>query len=1384
MLNGHIIINSHKLRIYLIFATIIYILGNSSIAISQNPYSTSTISGNEGLPTEEIRKVFKGSKGFMWFATPEGLVRYDGYELKLYSTSTYLAKGLITNSFSDIAQSTDGNLWFATDHGIAKLDIDNDRFSFFNTFEKSWDSKSYNKINSVTIDEFDNLWVGTAGDGVLKLNTTDNSYEEFNKEDTRMGMTSEWITKIYCDSQNNIWISTWEGNLIIINPKKNIFKTYEGIDNQVIFSENTPYAICETNDNKYWLGLWEKGLICISLDQDYNIKTEGRHNNISSDNITYDIDIDPNGTLWLGTTNGVIQIKKPLNETPEFSSITATSSESSNTPQYEAFSILCDDNDFVWAGTLTGVYLSNPYSQHFTTYKIPINSKKLLSQAATAFTKDPNNNLLIGLRGYGFGKYSFTDKRFVPYTSMPEYQKLTPDLNTINCFLWDTDGFLWLGTRYLGLIKYDPLTGSSIEISQDNTAYNFEAESVVDLMQDHLGNIWAGTEKGLYKIIKHYPAGLENFSLISYKHKNDDPNSISSNLISKIIEDNNHQLWVSTFDKGINLLKTSLEAHFPAQFEHAGSDHPRFLNVPQQISTMHKGHDGTIWLGTTGGKLLKKTPDNINFSQVKEVDNIIGEAIFSIIEDDNSILWIASSLGIIRLSLKENKVSYSVFPKSEQLLNNNFIRNACYKGKDGKIYLGGNRGFNAFYPDSVKSNPSIPPVAITNIKHGNQIIKTPSNNAPLIINHNSNTLSFTFSALSYASPENNNYIIKLEGVDNDWRYIRSSIREITYANLKPGEYTLRYNASNNNGLWRPQPRSLRVIVKPAYYETGWAISLYFGIILSTLLYIIIKERKTHKIMRELEIEHIEHEKSENLLDFKKQLFANISNEFITPLNVLNVYMENWKNLRSSPPQQDLLLAQRNINRLIRFNKQFLYYSTAESDQIPLNITVENLNNFTSDVCDNFGLLMSKKEILFTRDIQINEACFDTDKLDIILYNLLTLALKDTSYKGFISIQAHSVNKNDTDYAQFIITHNHLQLNDVPDVLLTDESEYMTGNIGIGLAITKQMIELHRGEIKFSTNNNERVITFNIPISQNAYQDINTENGKITKEDIGFLKNKLEIEEEVLVNLRNLVKESDEKSIITIIDPDQDLRRILKKQLSPFFNVKEFSNAQTGLKNILKQTPDLIISDTLSSYPLTGKDLCKEVKKSGSNKVIPFIMLSGQPSENERAICYKAGADSYIAKPLDINTLLVRVQNLINQKNSFKEDKPVRNDAFSKTITKGKDKFLNEIKTSVEKNISNPNFGVGDLASELNISNSMLYRKLTNSINLSPNMFIKKMRLIKAVELLEETTLNVSEISGECGFSDISYFGQTFKKEYGVSPSTYRRNFHKFSNINK
>lgn len=1360
--------------------SLIFVIGK----VNAQPMDSSLsylLSSKEGLSSEEVRKVFQDKQGYMWFATSEGLLRYDGYEFKTYTTSGYLGKGLITNLFLDIAQDDLENLWCATDHGVAKFNMLTEEFMFFNPIENIWGGNAYCLINSLVFDKDHNLWIGTGGSGVYKYSPTTSELLHYSKKSENLNMTSEWITKIYCDSQNNVWIGTWEGALLLINERMNVFKSWMNIGNDIDFTEFSPFCLMEDEKHFYWLGLWGKGVMRFKMTADGRMVETHLLNDGMDDFIVYDINFDHNDKLWLGSPGGIFKVEDQYSENPKFEKLTINQEDELSTPQYEVFSICCDQSGLVWFGTITGIGVWDPVTRLFNPYNIPQLNPNLYSQTVTSFTYDMQNRLLIGVRGLGFGVYDSTLKSFKSFLNVEPYNKLPDNLNAINCFLWDSNGYLWLGTRYLGVIKFDPSTGDYSVISKSNKDYGFEGEMVTSLIEDQNLNMWVGTEKGVFKIIPHKPIGLNNFSVVQYKYQKGEGN-LSSDQVTSILKDSNNQIWIATQDKGINRLASDINKHFPVVFEHYGYDEIGEHHLASnQIMVLYEDSHKTIWVGTAGGGLLCKHSNETQFHLVDEGIDIAKGVINGLSEDNNGNLWITTNHGVIKYHYKSKEPQSWIFTQANGLQSNQFTRSAVYKTDDGHMLLGGNKGFNYFMPSDVKSNQYIPMPVITKLQVGNAERPVDFLQSGIELSHNENSISITLSALSYTDPKNNFYATQLLGVDEEVRNFDANSRTVTYANLKPGTYTFLYNASNNNGVWGDKPREFSIIVHPAFYETWYAIVFYFIVLTSALYYYIRKDRQSQKLMRALEIEYIEHEKSEKLLDFKKQLFANISNELATPLNILHVFIQNWKHKRQAPDPRDLNLAERNIHRLIRYTKQLLYYSSAELNKSTVSVDKHDLKVMVDEVTKGFEVLTQKKNIFFKTDFNFNTTTtyFDEEKVDIILYNLIAFAIEHTSYQGSITLTVSTSRENSINYATFSLTYttaNNAYKIVQEDLKLDNEDFDLSKDFGLGMAITKQMIELHNGELWPEEQSENMVgVLFRIPVSKESYSD-----GGEPKQTqkIDYLKNKLTIEEEIVTSLKNLNQNKEERSTILVIEPDSDLRGVLVRQLEPYFNMKEASNGQRGLKYLEQHSVDLVISNNATTN-VSGIEICREIKRTKKEEYIPFILLSGRPSEEERALCYKVGADSYIPIPIDINTLLLRVQNLIEQKKHAgkKRKEELVNELGKSEIN---NQFLNDVNKVVDKHLSDPNFTVKQLAEELNVSGSMLYRKLMKSVELNPNAFIKKMRLLKAVKLLEETDLAISKIAYNCGFTDMSYFGYSFKKQYGISPTAYRLGINKLS----
>lgn len=1348
---------------------------------SQGNYIIDIINSDEGLPSDDVRKVFQDSQGFIWFCTTEGLIRYDGYELKIFSISRHHDRGLITNTFNDIDEDSLGYLWCATDRGVARLDRQNETFTFYNSQTATPFRLSYDLIFTLVVDEKNHVWLGSSGAGVEVMDPQKGIIANYNISRKETGMNSDWITLIYRDHQENIWIGSWRGALTVVNPSKNILKSWTKEDIPYDITHFSPISMIQSSDNDYWLGLWGDGIFKFSFQDDSLIIDQHTllDSNNESDvaNIIFDLCIDKENNLWVGTPLGLHQFQNPNQSNPshlKFSTETTGRKLSHN----EAFTILCDVSGLIWVGTSGGgINKIDNKTKLFNTSFINDFSDNPGPQSVTAITRTPQNKLLVGVRSLGFGQYNTEDQSFTSFTRLPQFQQLPANLNTVNCFLWDSKGILWLGTRYMGLIKLDPQTGKFLTINNNIPQYNFPSREIFDLCEDSYGRIWVGTENGLYKIVPSDPPDFNHFIVLRYVSQEEAATSLSSNRISKILIDHNQHLWVATFDGGLNRSTSNIENHYPLIFEHYNATHHDSTGlITDHILTLFEDTNHNLWVGSGGGGLFKWKPDQKKF--ISYADHVSGDIIYSILQDDNQNLWIGTNRGLTKMSISEEGIRSNYFRKENGLQGNIFNKGAAFKDDWGKLYFGGNHGFNYFDPKDINPDSFIPPVVITEIKVMNQpVSQYTSPDHPLILNHLKNSFSVTFAALSYAEPENNKYAVQLEGLEESWRIIDAEMRTLNYANLKPGKYTLKIKGANSQGHWNPVPEKLYIKVRPAPYKTWWAFIIYAIIGGSFILLFFLMEWKNQKVRHALEIEQLERQKSDKLNKFKQSLFANISHEFLTPLSILSFLIEDWKQARTSPLKKDLILAQRNIHRLNKLNRQFLYYSKAEVEKLPLSVSAENLNLFTQNICDNFIPLARKNQVEFHCKINCPETTlwFDQEKLDIILYNLLSNAFKFTPGGGTITL---SLNLNKTENQtlacfeikdtgpgisverQKLIFNRYQSVNTTPD---------QPGGFGIGLTLTKSMVEAHKGFIKLISKPGEgTTVAFSIPVNKKAFEKNEITEISAQKEPDYFMEPD-EVEEETLLRIKNLQKTFDNKPGILIVEDNTDLRKILKGSLESYFTVMEAPNGLIGYETAVNKKPNLIISDVLMPA-MNGIEMCRKIKKNKATSHISVILLTAKISEEERAQGYRAQADSYITKPFSLNTLLARIEALLaRQKRTLSLKTNPNNNQ-----TNNQNDFLTLARQIIDQNLANPNFTVKMLAEELSISQSMLYRKTSELLNINPNTFIRKMKMMKARELLEENSLSISEVAFRCGFKDVSYFGTSFKKEFGMTPSQYQK----------
>ncbi|GAO28061.1 ligand-binding sensor domain-containing protein [Geofilum rubicundum] len=489
-------------------------------------------------------------------------------------------------------------------------------FTFYNTQSESPYQLQLDVINTLVVDADDHVWLGTAGEGLEVLSPKEGIVALYNLSDGVSGMNSDWITHLYQDSFNRIWVGSWKGALTLIDQKTNQVRSWSASYFDLDIPHFSPFSLVENEKGDFWLGLWEGGLVHLTLLGDSLAVRQHLmppSSGLISD-VIYDLIIDHNENLWVGTPFGLDLMTDPDSRQPGYR-LFKNAPGIHQISHDEAYTLLCDASGLIWVGTSGGgVNILDDKVQLFSPLSLPEVSPNFQSQSVTAFTKAPNNDLLIGVRSLGFGRYHVDNQSFVQYTSLPEYDGLPADINTVNCFYWDGSDHLWLGTRYMGLIKYDPASGRSVVINKDVSEYDFAAREISVIHPDHLGNLWVGTENGLYKMVQYDPNNFLGFNILHYEHMADNPKSLSSNRISAILQDHNDTLWIATYDHGINKLVSDIRTHFPLVFERiSASDKARNGLITDNINTLFEDRDHHLWIGSGGGGLFKRANSDHHF---------------------------------------------------------------------------------------------------------------------------------------------------------------------------------------------------------------------------------------------------------------------------------------------------------------------------------------------------------------------------------------------------------------------------------------------------------------------------------------------------------------------------------------------------------------------------------------------------------------------------------------------------------------------------------------------------------------------------------------------------------------------------------------------------
>ncbi len=1318
-----------------------------------------SISRSEGLSNGAVNTIAKDTEGYMWFGTWNGLNRYDGRSIVTFMPGIK-PFAIHNHVVRELYPTASGSIWMLTNKGIALYDNSHNRFhSFF-----AGESEQINYENDISLTCSDALGTIAAvyGSGIFTFDSLKNQFVriKFDPGSTKASIGIKRLHSIgpdiYCITGNNTLIKISGTRLIEII--------------QLPINAAISSSLGVLLNNKPYLLVTLRGGNAIMVDIGDKLVKQLK---IPDDIITSFAPSAMPGRLWAGTEKG--KIFSLNTSSGQFELLNIPSDLFVKNPIATRVLSICETApDILWIGTDgNGVY--NMKLSDFPNKSL--SSRQLSYPIVRCILITQKKQMLIGTKGGGIDVFD-SKRKHIRNISV----KNGLSNNSVLSFHERADGSIWVGTDGQGIDIISPDLKKIKNFPRDfinNRDPGFA--SVYRILEDNDQRIYLGTS-GFGVIMIEFDQGKPS-NPVYYEQvildKTPGGNSQQKQIVYALTQERPGIIWIGTRGFGVYRYNT-ITKRLLSQF--SSLTNPSFIKN-DDILALYTDNKNIVWVGSSSG-IFSFSPElnGVRVQGLNLQDELSNTSIHAIQMDKQGNLWVSTNQGLSCIDVLNKTVKS--FTSNDGLINVEYSDGASfYDNSTGELFVGGTMGVDMIQTREINFSSFFPPIAINELYIRNQLVEI-SEESPLSnrinlqprleLKSNQNALAFYVSPLTYWGKERHRISYRLKNFDDNWT-VNPHNQAIRFTNLNPGKYFLQLRVSDENGIWSEQVKEVEILINPPLWKTKWAVAVYILLLIGIQLLIIRSYIRRVSRRKEAALLVFKQQKEKELQNYKIEFFTNVAHEFRTPLTLITSHIHALiEEAEATGKNPRLLKVYNNSIRLQKLVLEIIQFRKLEKGKEPLNISRVNPELLAKEVISDLELLAQKSKV--TCEVTCNEKDLffntDADKYQRVITNLVSNAIKYNNPDGFIKVRIsytqHELTTEVEDNGTGIDPEYKSKVFEPFGISSAQKRGSFPGykSTGLGLAVTKGIVELLGGTITYESNPGEGTLfTCRFP----DIHLVNTE--KIVRKEPADADEMAIMDETTSTEVFDGSISKSQKPTILLVDDDSEILELLSEMLHPIYEIHLAKNGVEALHILDNKNIDLVVSDVMMPE-MDGIELCCKIRENFDTSHLPVVLLTAKAEIEDRIKGLQAGADSYIPKPFHPDHLKIRIEKLLITRQNIRKSFANKDD-ISLLIKEIPDPFFQKLLTHIDENIDDESLLAEKLSEQLAISKSSLYNKTKSVLGTTPHGLINQRRVRKASILLDSTTLTVSEIIDQTGFNSRAHFYELFNKAFGCSPTEYR-----------